>query len=67
MNFTSVEQINNFYFKRDDYYNQFGVYGGKVRSAYKIITENKDKEIKSLFYSGKIKGFTTAGSKQSPK
>lgn len=56
MNLTLVDFKDNFYFKRDDYYNQFNVYGGKVRSAYKIISENTN-----------AKGFTTAGSKQSPQ
>lgn len=67
LNITPIEQVNNFFFKRDDYYVQYDVCGGKVRSAYKIITENINNYITNFSYQEKVKGFTTAGSKQSPQ
>lgn len=51
---TPVEQVGNFYFKRDDYYTFNNVNGGKVRSALELCK-----------YA--TKGLVTAGSRKSPQ
>ena len=55
---TPVEHRGKYYFKRDDLYSVCGVYGGKSRAAFQIVTDAISK---------KAKGIVTAGSRQSPQ
>lgn len=55
---TKVENLGNYYFKRDDEFEIYGVCGGKARSAYQLISEG----IKNGY-----KEFVTAGSRMSPQ
>lgn len=55
---TPIEEIDGYYFKRDDKFEIYGTKGGKSRSAYQLIQQG----IKNGF-----KEFVTAGSRMSPQ
>lgn len=55
---TQVEEINGYYFKRDDKFEIHGVRGGKARSAYQLIQQGINQGYTD---------FVTAGSRMSPQ
>lgn len=55
---TPVEEINGYYFKRDDKFEIHGVKGGKARSAYQLILDGVNKGFAD---------YVTAGSRMSPQ
>lgn len=53
---TRIDEVDNYYFKRDDLFEFGGQRGGKVRTCLSIINKNKG-----------VKKLTTAGSRKSPQ
>lgn len=55
---TPVQKVENYYVKRDDLFEIYGVKGGKARSCYQLILDGISKGYKT---------FVTAGSRKSPQ